>query len=98
MVDPTTGCPSLRHVRSAIFVSFEGLDGAGKTTQIKRLAKYLRDVGRNVRIVREPGGTPLGEQVRNMLLHGDDVVPWAEASLFAAARAQLVELEIRPSL
>ena len=82
----------------ALFVTFEGIDGAGKTTQIRRLEAYLRDRGRGVRVFREPGGTELGERIRELLLGGGDVVPWAEVSLFAAARAQLVETEIRPAL
>ncbi len=81
-----------------LFVSFEGIDGAGKTTQIGKLVAFLEQRGRSVRVFREPGGTELGERVRELLLAGDDVVPWAEVSLFAAARAQLVVKEIRPAL
>lgn len=81
-----------------LFVSFEGIDGSGKTTQISRLVALLEARGRSVRVFREPGGTPLGERVRELVLEGDEVVPWAEVSLFAAARAQLVETKIRPAL
>lgn len=79
-------------------MSFEGIDGAGKTTQIGRLVGFLEQRGRHVRVFREPGGTELGERIRELVLADHDVVPWAEASLFAAARAQLVEREIRPAL
>jgi dTMP kinase len=81
-----------------IFVSFEGIDGAGKSTQVERLKAFLEGRGRNVVVAREPGGTELGERIRALLLDGDDVAPWAEACLFAAARAQLVERVLRPSL
>jgi dTMP kinase len=82
-----------------VFVTFEGLDGSGKTTQVELLAKLLRDEGRDVVTTREPGGSELGEQIREVLLHrAEDIVPWAEAALFAAARAQLVERVILPAL
>jgi dTMP kinase len=81
-----------------MFVSFEGLDGCGKSTQAKLLAGALREEGVPVVLTREPGGTPLGEQVRELVLHGDHVAPWAEAALYAASRAQHVEQVIRPAL
>jgi dTMP kinase len=81
-----------------MFVSFEGPDGSGKTTLAKNVAERLRDDGRDVVLTREPGGTELGERVRELLLHGEDVAPWAEAALFAAARAQHVAEVIRPAL
>jgi dTMP kinase len=83
---------------SPIFISFEGIDGAGKSTQVERLKTFLARRGRTVVVAREPGGTELGERIRDLLLNGGDVVPWAEACLFAAARAQVVERVLRPAL
>ena len=78
-------------------MTFEGLDGSGKTTQARLLADRLSRDGEVV-ATREPGGTPLGERIRQVLLHGEDISPWAEAALFAAARAELVAQVIRPAL
>jgi dTMP kinase len=81
-----------------MFVTFEGIDGSGKTTQAELLAAALREEGRTVVATREPGGTELGEKIRALVLDGGDVSPWAEAALFAAARAQLVDEVIAPAL
>ena len=81
-----------------MFVSFEGLDGSGKTTQAHLLGARLEAEGVEVVLTREPGGTPLGEQIRALLLHGGHVAPWAEATLYAASRAQHVDELIRPAL
>jgi dTMP kinase len=81
-----------------MFVTFEGVDGSGKSTQAALAAASLAEGGREVVATREPGGTPLGEQVRELLLDGPEMTPWAEASLFAAARAELAERVIRPAL
>lgn len=85
---------------SGVFITFEGGDGAGKTTQMRRLADALKRAGADVVIVREPGGTPVGEAIRGVLLgpeHGR-ITPLAELFLFAASRAHLTEEVIRPAL
>ena len=81
-----------------MFVTFEGVDWSGKSTQAELLADWLRAEGRTVLSTREPGGTPVGEAVRQVVLHGHDMTPWAEAALYAAARADHVEHAIRPAL
>jgi len=81
-----------------MFVSFEGLDGSGKTTQVERLRDSLEADGREVVTAREPGGTALGEQLRALVLHGREMTPWAEALVYAAARAELVGQVIEPAL
>ena len=81
-----------------MFVSFEGLDGSGKTTQVERLRAALEAEGREVVTAREPGGTALGERIRGLVLHGEEMTPWAEALLYAAARAELVAEVIEPAL
>jgi dTMP kinase len=81
-----------------VLVSFEGLDGSGKTTQAELLRARLEADGEEVVATREPGGTELGERIRDLVLHGGHVVPWAEVLLYAAARAQHVEQVIRPAL
>jgi dTMP kinase len=81
-----------------VFVTFEGIDGSGKTTQAALLADWLAARGAEALLLREPGGTPLGERLREVLLDGPAMTPAAEAALFAAARAELVETVIRPAL
>jgi dTMP kinase len=81
-----------------MFVTFEGVDGSGKSTQAELAAAFLVEAGHEVAATREPGGTPLGERIRELLLDGPAMSSWAEASLFAAARAELAELVIRPAL
>jgi dTMP kinase len=81
-----------------MFVTFEGLDGSGKSTQAELLRARLESDGIDVVSTREPGGTELGEGVRELVLHGGHVGPWAEALLYVAARAQLVDEVIRPAL
>jgi dTMP kinase len=70
-----------------MFVTFEGVDWSGKSTQAELLAAWLREQGRRVTVSREPGGTELAESVRELVLHRGHMSPWAEAALYAAARA-----------
>ena len=79
-------------------MTFEGLDGSGTTTQSELLRQHLEEAGRDVVLTREPGGTELGERVRELVLGGLEISPWAEAALFAAARAELVAEVIQPAL
>ncbi|HQN27756.1 MAG TPA: dTMP kinase, partial [Mesotoga sp.] len=82
-----------------MFICFEGIDGSGKTTQIKLLQEYLSQLRVEHIIVREPGGTKAGEEIRNILLHSDfRLQPESELLLFMAARAQIVREVIRPAL
>lgn len=81
-----------------MFVTFEGLDGSGKSTQAELLRARLEAEGEPVVATREPGGTELGERIRDLVLHGGHVAPWAEALLYAASRAQHVDEVIRPAL
>jgi dTMP kinase len=91
----------LPHKPAGRLVSFEGSEGAGKSTQIARLAAQFQQAGREVVTTREPGGTEIGEQIRNLLVHnskGDEMCAETELLLFAAARAQLVREVIAPAL
>lgn len=86
---------------AGLFLSFEGLEASGKSTQIGILAEGLRKEGRRVVLLREPGGTPVGERIRHLLQHdeaGADMCAEAEALLFCASRAQLVRRVILPAL
>jgi dTMP kinase len=82
------------------FITFEGPEGSGKSTHIKLLKAYLEERGIEVVLTREPGGTPLGEEIRKLLQHDhtEPPVPSAEVLLFLASRAQHVERLIRPAL
>jgi dTMP kinase len=86
--------------RRGLFIVFEGGEGAGKSTQVKRLADLLRAHGREVVVTREPGATDIGARIRDMLLDGDadTVTPRAEALLYAADRAHHVAALVRPAL
>lgn len=84
-----------------IFISFEGSEGCGKSTQIKRLHEQLVDRGQSCSLTREPGGTPLSESIRHLLKfapEGENMVPESELLLFAASRAQLVREVLIPWL
>lgn len=81
-----------------MFITFEGPEGAGKSTQLARLAGRLRDAGRNVVMTREPGGGTLGPAIRALLLEGEDVPPRSELFLFLADRAAHVQNVVRPAI
>ncbi len=84
-----------------LFITFEGTEGGGKSTQIKLLAERLREMDRTVRTLREPGGTPIGEELRHTLQHStrnEAMTPETELLLINASRAQLVREVIRPAL
>jgi dTMP kinase len=83
------------------FISLEGGEAVGKSTQIERLAQRLTGLGHRVVVTREPGGTPLGESIRHLLKHapeGRDMTPYTELLLFLASRAELVRKVIMPAL
>jgi dTMP kinase len=91
----------LKEKPTGTLISFEGSEGSGKSTQIAHLAAQLTDIGYDVVTVREPGGTEIGEQIRNIIVHnskGEEMCPETELLLFAAARAQLVRESIVPAL
>lgn len=93
--------PRLRKIeKRGTFIAFEGVEGAGKGTQVRLAKEFLEDLGEDVLVSREPGGTPLGERLRDSLLveHGEGVDARAEALMFAASRAQHVSRVIRPAL
>jgi dTMP kinase len=86
---------------NGLFITFEGTEGSGKSTQIPLLAERLRLLGHHVRTLREPGGTPIGEEIRHTLKHSkanEAMTPEAELLLMNASRAQLVREVIRPAL
>ena len=97
-IDFSTGGPSETfHANSGLFISFEGIDGAGKSTHISALAKALRALGRAVTLTREPGGTPLAEKLRTMVL-GDAMDALTESLLIFAARRDHLTTIIAPAL
>ena len=83
-----------------LFISFEGIDGCGKSTQIKMLCSYLNDKNKEFLMVREPGGTDISEQIRKILLHSHDqeISDRTEALLMTGSRAQLIDEKILPFL
>jgi dTMP kinase len=86
---------------TGLFITFEGTEGSGKSTQIALLAERLRGLGRTVRTLREPGGTPIGEEIRHTLKHSNNnaaMTSEAELLLMNASRAQLVREVIQPAL
>jgi dTMP kinase len=86
---------------SGLFITFEGTEGGGKSTQVALLAGRLRQLGHKARVLREPGGTPIGEEIRHLLKHhpaNEVMMPEAELLLMNASRAQLVLEVIRPAL
>ncbi|MEI6035729.1 MAG: dTMP kinase [Verrucomicrobiae bacterium] len=86
---------------NGLFISFEGSEGCGKSTQIRLLAEFFRARGLDPLLLREPGGTAAGEAIRNLLQHapeGESLTPEAELLLFAASRAQLVREVVLPAL
>jgi len=92
--------PHERFSMDGLFITLEGLEGAGKSTQAKLLADSISEAGYPVTLVREPGGTHIGEAIRGLLADPqyDDMSPLTEVFLFAASRTQLVEQVIRPKL
>ena len=82
------------------FITFEGIEGSGKTTQIRLLMAWFQEIGQQALLTREPGGTRIGEQVRSILLSREntEITPETEILLFSAARAQIVRELIRPRL
>jgi dTMP kinase len=85
-------------VTDGLFIAFEGGDGAGKSTQVALLREAFETAGRTVTVTRQPGGTDLGREIRDLVLHGAHVAPRAEALLFAADKAHHVDQLIRPAL
>lgn len=82
-----------------MFITFEGIDGCGKTTQIRLISDFIKNLKYGIILVREPGSTPISEKIRQLLLEKDNVMsPEAEAYLYAASRAELVKKVIRPAL
>lgn len=86
-------------MKKGLFITFEGADGCGKTTQLNLLAEYLKNRGREVILTREPGGKGLGEKVREILLNYDgEVSDRCESFLFLADRAQNIDIIVNPAV
>lgn len=83
-----------------LFITFEGIEGCGKSTQIELASDYIAGLGKSVRLIREPGSTTLGESIRSLLLtsRGDGMDEWTELFLYEASRAELVAKVISPAL
>ncbi len=89
----------MENTTKGLFITFEGGDGCGKTTQLNLLAKYLEEKGENTIVTREPGSIGLGQKLRELILHYDaDIAPTAEAFLFLADRAQHVAKLVKPAI
>ena len=86
-------------MKKGIFITFEGIDASGKTTQVKRAVQYLRRKGFDVLFLREPGGEPVSEKIRKILLKSkSSITPITELLLYLASRSQLTEMKIIPAL
>lgn len=90
----------LQDLSLGFFITLDGVDGGGKSTQVKKLCEWLAAHGKTCRTFRDPGSTPLGESLREILLHRQEIplAPTAEMLLYMASRAQLVEEQLRPAL
>lgn len=82
----------------AFFISVEGIDGAGKSTNVEFIRKYLQDKGYGVIVTREPGGTIIGEEIRKLILYGKDIDRVTELFLMFASRQELIKNVIIPNL
>jgi dTMP kinase len=89
-----------QEMKNGLFISFEGVDACGKSTQAELLYEFLRKKGKEVIRLRDPGATPISEAIRTILLdnRNDAMSPWAELLLYEAARAQMVDESIKPAL
>lgn len=84
---------------AGIFISFEGIDGCGKTTQVQMLSSYLKRLNKDIIVIHEPGGTEIGEKIRKLIIDvNNNMSTMTEALLYAASRAELIEKVIKPSL
>jgi dTMP kinase len=86
-------------MKKGVFITFEGIDASGKTTQVKRTVRYLKSKGFNVLFLREPGGEPIAEKIRKILLKSkSSIIPITELMLYLGSRSQLVQKRIIPAL